>query len=121
MVTFGLLILPGAALLVLAAHFARAQLWMLAALCVALVMVLAIPRRWAARAVQIALVAGGFEWLRTLAVLVAARVSAGAPSVRLALILGCVALATWASVLVFRRPELTARFRSRRAGEPPQS
>jgi hypothetical protein len=60
----------------------------------------------------IALVAGGFEWWRTLAVLVAARVAAGAPYARLALILSCVALATWASALVFRRPVLLVRFRA---------
>lgn len=112
MATLGLLVFPAVALLVLAAHFARAQWWAPAALCMALVVLLAIPRRWTARTVQIALVAGGFEWWRTLAALVAARVAAGAPYTRLAVILGCVALATWASALVFRRPRLSARFRT---------
>lgn len=112
MATFGLLTLPAAALLVLAAHFARAQWWVLAALCVALVALLAVRRRWAARTVQFALVAGGFEWLRTLAALMAARVAIGAPTTRLALILGVVALATWASALVFRLPLLAAHFRA---------
>jgi hypothetical protein len=109
---YGLLGLPATALLLLAAHFARAQLWLLAAVSLGLVVVLAIPRRWAARSVQVALVAGGFEWWRTLAALVAARVAVGAPYARLALILACVALATWASALVFRRPVLAARFRA---------
>jgi hypothetical protein len=111
MATFVLLMLPGAALLVLAAHFARAQLWWLAVLTVGLLVLLAIPRRWAARTVQVALVAGGFEWGRTLAALVAARVATGAPYARLALILGCVALATWATALVFHGPRLQARYR----------
>ncbi len=84
MTTFVLLMLPGAALLVLAAHFARAQLWWLAVLAVGLMVLLAIPRRWAARTVQVAIVAGGFEWGRTLAALVAARVAVGAPYTRLA-------------------------------------
>lgn len=112
MATFGLLMLPAAALLVLAAHFARAQWWIPAALCVALIALLAVRRRWAARTVKIALVAGGFEWLRTLAALVAARVAIGAPYTRLAVILAVVALATWASALVFRRPRLAARLRA---------
>ena len=111
MATSGLLLLPGAALLVLAAHFVRAQFWMLAMVCGMLIALLAVPRRWAVRVVQVALIAGGIEWLRTLVGLVSTRIATGAPFARLALILASVALATCASALVFRAPRLRARYR----------
>jgi hypothetical protein len=52
--------------------------------------------------IQAALALGAVEWVRTLLDLVAARQAMGAPSTRLALILGGVALATLACALVFR-------------------
>jgi len=111
MATFGLLLLPGAALLMLAAHFIRSQLWLLAVLCVALIALLAVPRRLTALVLQVALIAGGIEWLRTLFGLVSARMAAGAPFTRLTLILGGIALVTCASAMVFRTATLRARYR----------
>lgn len=105
------LIAPAIALLVLAAHFVRAQLMLPAIACVALVAMLAVPRAWAARAVQIALVAGAIEWVRTLAMLLAARMAMGQPHLRMTLILGVVALLTLASALVFRSRALRSRYR----------
>ncbi len=105
------LLLPGLALLVLAAHFYRAGLLPLGALSVALIGLLFVPRRWAAVAAQIALLVGALEWLRTLAALVATRVAAGQPYVRLAVILLAVALLTAAAALVFRSATARARFR----------
>jgi hypothetical protein len=102
---------PAVALLLLAAHFARAQAWLLTFASVALVAVLAVPRPWAARLVQTALMLGTIEWLRTLAALVATRMALGQPAVRLGLILGIVAAITLASALVFRLPALRERFR----------
>jgi len=107
------LIAPAIALLVLAAHFVRAQLMLPAITCVALVVLLAVPRAWAARVVQIALIAGAVEWVRTLAILLATRMSLGQPHLRMTLILGVVALLTLASALVFRSQALRARFRLR--------
>lgn len=104
---------PSVALLLLAAHFARAGGWgwFWAALCVALIALAAVPRPWAARVLQGALVVGTVEWIRTLVALAAARAAAGQPYTRLALILGAVAALTLASALVFRSPALRRRFR----------
>jgi hypothetical protein len=57
------------------------------------------------------LLVGAVEWLRTLAVLAAQRIAAGQPWLRLAVILGAVALLTAAAALVFRHPALRGRFR----------
>lgn len=102
---------PAVALLLMAAHFARAQWWPPVAACLVLVAVLAVPRPWAARLVQTALMLGTIEWLRTLAALVATRMALGQPAVRLSLILGAVAAFTLAGALVFRLPALRQRFR----------
>lgn len=69
---FGLLSIPALALLLLAAHFYRAGLWPLSLVALLLVGLLFVPRAWAARATQIALVVGVIEWLRTLAALAGA-------------------------------------------------
>lgn len=102
---------PALAALVLAAHFYRAgDLW-LALAAGALVALLGVPRRWAARLVQAGLLAGTLEWLRTAAGLVAARQAMGQPFLRLALILGAVALFTALAATVFRARPLRQRYR----------
>jgi hypothetical protein len=105
-----LLALPAFALLLLAAHFYRTGLLPLAVLCLAFIGLLAVPRAWAARAVQIALVAGGLEWLRTLAAFVIERVAAGQPYLRLVAILLFVALFTVGAAVVFRSYPLRVRY-----------
>ncbi len=108
--TYLRLLPPAIALLLLAAHFWRAQWWPLAVVCVALVGVLALRRPWAARLVQAALMLGSIEWLRTLASLVAARIALDQPYARMSLILGVVAIATFGSALVFRAHSLRQRY-----------
>lgn len=105
------LLLPAIALLLLAAHFYRAGLLLPALLSAALLALLAVPRPWAARTLQIALVLGAFEWLRTLAVFAAERLSLGQPWLRLVLILGTVAAVTLAAAWIFQHRTLRARFR----------
>lgn len=105
-----LLVLPAFSALLLAAHFYRAGEIALAGASFALIALLAVPRRWAARVVQIALALGTLEWLRTLAALAAERVSAGQPYLRLAVILLAVAAFTAASALVFRNAGLRVRY-----------
>ncbi|MCU0764817.1 MAG: hypothetical protein MUF32_02035 [Burkholderiaceae bacterium] len=104
------LILPFLALLLLAAHFYRADWLAPALLSAALTLLLAVPRAWAARAVQLALVAGAIEWLRTLAAIVALRMATGQPYLRLVLILGGVAAFTLLAAWVFQHRTLRARF-----------
>ena len=99
------------ALLVLAAHFLRAGHLALVAAALAVVVLFFVRRPWAARAVEGALALGAFEWLRTLALLAAERREAGAPYLRMTLILAGVALATALSLLAFRSRAVKEHFR----------
>ena len=86
-------------LLLLGAHFLRGDAAALVTATLALGALLFVRRPWAARTVQVALVAGSLEWLRTLLVIALQRQHAGLPWLRMALILGTVAalalLAAW--------------------------
>jgi len=97
--------------ILLAAHFLRAQMYPLAAASLAFPFVLLPARRWSARLVQIVLVLGAIEWVRTMLMLVMARQSAGQPWMRMAIILGSVAVFTAASCLVFRLGPLKERYK----------
>jgi len=94
----------------LAAHFFRARNFPLLAIVVGVAVILAIRRRWVPRVVQIALIAGGAEWIRTTIALASARDAAGESWIRLVAILGAVALFTMCSGLVFRLPRLRERY-----------
>jgi hypothetical protein len=102
---------PALALLVLGAHFLRAGHTALVALALAIALLLFVRRPWAARAVQGALLLGAFEWVRTLALLAGERRAAGAPYLRMTLILAGVALATALSLLAFRSRAVKEHFR----------
>lgn len=103
---------PALSALLLAAHFLRAGQTAGVAASLALLALIAVPRRSAARAAQVALLAGAAEWLRTLFRLVAARREANAPYGRLVLILAAVAAATAASAFLLRTPRPRDRDRS---------
>ena len=98
-------------LLLLAAHFSRAGLLPLSLLSLALIALVFIPRRWAALTLQVVLVLGALEWVRTIVVLVQVRMDAGMPAIRMALILGCVVLVTLGAAALFRTSRLQQRFR----------
>jgi len=106
-----LLVLPSIAAILLAAHFYRAGQLALAVLAAGALVLLAVPRPWAARALQVALLAGALEWLRTLALFASMRMAAGQPYLRLALILGVVAAFTAASAAVFQQSAVRRRYR----------
>ena len=95
--------LAGIALLLLAAHFFRAGLIPLTALCVVLVALLFIRTIWAVRSLQVALALGTLEWLRTAWVFAAARAAQGQPYGRLLAILGTVAALTAVAALLLTR------------------
>ncbi len=86
-------------LLLLGAHFLRDDATALVIAALALCALLLVRRPWAARTVQLALVAGSLEWLRTLLVIALQRQHAGLPWLRMAMIIGTVAalalLAAW--------------------------
>ncbi|MBI4709785.1 MAG: hypothetical protein HY806_02320 [Nitrospirae bacterium] len=93
------------------AHFLRAKLFFLVLIAVIMLLLLLIRRPWSARLVQIFLVIGGFEWVRTLVILAKMRQAEGGPWMRLAIILGGVAVFTICSALVFRFKSLRERYK----------
>ena len=101
---------PALAFVLLATHFLRAANWVAVALCAAMIGVLFVRRRWAARASQAALLLGAVEWLRLAFTLAVARRAMGEPFLRLAFILGAVAVFTALCALVFRNSRIRARF-----------
>jgi hypothetical protein len=105
-----LLVFPSLAAILLAAHYYRAGHFLLAALAVGALVLLAVPRAWSARLLKVALLAGAFEWLRTLALFASARMAAGQPYLRLTLILVGVAAFTAASAAVFQQPAVRRRY-----------
>ena len=96
--------------LLLAAHFFRFGQIILVAVALLLPLLLLVRKSWAARAVQIALLLGAVEWVRTIIVFALARMELGSPWLRMALILGAVALFTAGSALLFRTPALRDRY-----------
>ena len=96
-------------LIVLGAHFFRAGSWSMAAVVLVLLGMLRVRRAWVARLVQLTLVLGAAEWVRTLVAIADERMQTGHPVIRMSIILGAVALLTALSALVFH----TARVRKR--------
>ena len=92
--------------LLLAAHFSRMGSTPPVFLALLFPAVLFFRRVWAARLVQIVLIFGAIEWVRTLLSSVAERSALGQPWTRLAIILGFVAVFTASSALPssFSRP-----------------
>ncbi len=107
-----LLLAPTLALLLLAAHFYRAAEWPWVLASLALLPLMALRRAWVPRLLQLALLVGAAEWVWTAAVLAQQRLALGQPWVRMACILGAVALLTLAAALVFRSAGLRARYGS---------
>ncbi len=105
-----LLIAPLLALLLLAAHFYRAAEWAWVLATLALLPLLTLRRAWVPRVLQLALLAGAVEWTWTAALQAQQRLALGQPWLRMALILGAVALLTLAAALVFRSAGLKARY-----------
>ncbi len=87
--------------LLLGAHFLRAELIPVVVLALLFPALLFFRRAWATRLVQIFLVLGALEWVRTLLILVAERRADGQPWSRLAMIIGLVVVFTASSALLF--------------------
>ena len=67
-----------------------------------LIALLFVQRAWVARLVQVALILGAAEWLRTLFDLVQVRIAMGEPYLRMTVILGVVAVVALGSALLFQ-------------------
>ena len=96
--------------LLLGAHFYRAGYTGLVIVVAVSPLVLFMRQPFAARIMQVILIAGGVEWVRTTIQFVMMRQSMGMPWIRLAVILGAVSLITFLSALVFRMKTLQERY-----------
>ena len=96
--------------LLISAHFQRAGLSLIAVICLLAPGLLYFTRPWSLRILQILLLLSALEWVRTLIKLVQWRQEMGVEWTRLALILGCVALFTAGSTLVFRHREIKKKY-----------
>jgi hypothetical protein len=108
--TFALLVPAVLSLLVLAAHFLRSGQFVLVAVALLAAALVVVRRAWAARALQVVLALAAVEWVRTLLGLVADRRAEGRPFVRMAVILGAVALTAALSAAAFQSRRLRARY-----------
>lgn len=120
MLLAALLALPFLALLLLAAHLLHSGALPLAALAILLVGLLAVPRPWAARTLQVVLAVAAIEWILTTVGLAQQRLRIDEPYVRLAVILGSVTLFTAFAAVAFQHRVLRAYFRmsAKSANEP---
>jgi hypothetical protein len=109
--------------LVLAAHFLRGGQAALVAVCLALPLLFLVRRPWAGWTITVLLGLGSLEWLVTLAHIAQQRMAMEQPWLRMAAILGTVALITGASALLTRSRHLARHFSvdAGRAGAPPHS
>lgn len=87
---------------ILAAHFYRAGHNVLVITCIVMPFLLFVKKPLSVRILQIALIAGSVEWLRSMFVFIEIRQQFGMPYARLAIILGAVAAVTALSALVFQ-------------------
>jgi hypothetical protein len=98
-------------LVVLAAHFLRGGNLVVVLAILLVIPLLGVRRRWAARTIQVVLILGAVEWLRTLLMLAMSRMREGEPAVRMVIILGAVAVVTGLCALVFQTEAMRSRYR----------
>lgn len=96
--------------LLLAAHFLRSGQTIIVIALLLLPLLLLLRNAWVPRVIQLVLLLGAFEWLWTLYSVAQIRIGLGMPWMRMAIILGVVALFTVLSCLVFRTGALRKRF-----------
>jgi len=97
-------------MLLLAAHFLRADIIPLVILSLLMPIGLFIRKAVIARIFQIILILGSIEWIRTTFLLVAIREQQGQPWTKLVVILASVAFFTFASLFVFFLKNLKKRY-----------
>ena len=96
--------------LLLTAHFLRAGQTTITFAVLLILLLLLVKKYWVPWVVQIVLVFGAIEWVRTLVSVAQMRVEFDMPWTRMAIILGAVALFTLLSCLVFRLKPLKLRY-----------
>ena len=97
--------------LLVAAHFLRLESFILAGVSLAAPLLLFILKPRSAQVVQFCLILASLEWCRTLYALAQQRIANGEPWLRLAVILGLVALLKGISACVFSLQPLKLRYK----------
>jgi hypothetical protein len=97
-------------LVILGAHFMRYGNSIGVFGSLALIALLIVRRPWVARLMQVVLMLGALEWVRTLYELAQVRAAHGQPFTRMIVILGVVAV-TFCSALLFQSPALKGIYR----------
>lgn len=98
--------------LLLAAHFVRAGQTAVVVALLSLLLILLLKKAWVPRVIQVVLLLGAIEWVWTLYSVAQLRIQLGMPWVRMAVILGSVALFTALSCLAFSSGSLRKRYHS---------
>ncbi len=88
--------------LLIAAHLFRANMIILMSISILIPLILIWKNRISIITVQIALIIYGIEWIRSMLNLISIRIEAGENWLRMAIILGVVALLNFASIFIFR-------------------
>ena len=89
-------------LLLLSAHFSRINITPLAIVSLLLPFLLFIKKKYIAKIIQLTLIAGAAEWIRTMFYYINLRKETGDDWIRLAIILSVVSLFTLLSALIFQ-------------------
>lgn len=76
-----------------------------------LIALLFVRKAWAARLIQVVLILGALEWLRTIFELAQVRATLGQPFARMLVILGVVTALTVCAALLFQSPTLKRIYR----------
>ena len=98
-------------LVILGAHFMRYGNLIGVFGSLVLIALLIVRRPWVARLMQVVLILGALEWVRTLYELAQVRAAYGQPFTRMIVILGVVAAVTFCSALLFQSPALKRIYR----------
>ena len=98
-------------LVILGAHFMRYGNLIGVFGALVLIALLFVRRPWVARLMQVVLILGALEWVRTLYELAQVRAAYGQPFTRMIVILGVVAAVTFCSALLFQSPALKRIYR----------
>ena len=96
--------------LLMSAHFLRAGQLVIAVVLLCMLLLLLIRQYWVPWVIQLILLLGAVEWLLTLYSVAQIRIGQDMPWMRMAIILGVVALMTALSCLVFRTRALRKRY-----------
>ena len=98
-------------LVILGAHFMRYGNSVGVIGSLLLIALLIVRRPWVARLMQVVLILGALEWVRTLYDLVQVRTALGQPFGRMLVILGIIAAVSFCSALLFQSPALKKIYR----------